>query len=213
MNKYKSSHNCDNIAAFTYNSYSMHHCADILRIKHCSTLHGAEGLHFSDIIAHNFVAAMLIGFTQRIRTVSEGQEGAVDLFQLQIIISSLRSVEREHRMDICLLESSTNATVETYISASNMFDATFGRRGNLDDPITQSRDLSPGERTISSPLLTYIRNDFVPEEIECYTIRIFPVDVPGRRELFTCNEDDAGADSYFCEHTICIEDDDDKCYF
>ena len=58
-----------------------------------------------------------------------------------------------------------------------------------------------------------IRNDIIPEEIECYTIRIFPVDVPGRCELFTCNEDNAGADSYFCEHTICIEDDDGKCYF
>ena len=38
-----------------------------------------------------YVAAMVIGFTQRIRTVSEGQEGAVDLFQLQIIGFSLRS--------------------------------------------------------------------------------------------------------------------------
>ena len=82
MNKYKSSHNCDNIAAFTYNSYPMHHCADILHIKHCSTLHGAEGLHFSNIIASNFVAAMLIGYTKRIRTVSEGQRGAVDIFAL-----------------------------------------------------------------------------------------------------------------------------------
>ena len=169
-------------------------------------------LHALFTFVRIFIAEMIIGFTERIRTVSEGQYGAVELFPLQIIVSSLRTSEREHRMDFHLLESSTNATVETYISASNMFDATFGQRGNLDDPITQSRDLFPGERTISFRLLTYIRNDFVPEEIECYTIRIFPVDDPGRRELFTCNEDNAGADSYFCEHTICIEDDDGKCY-
>ena len=155
MNKYKSSHNCDNIAAFTYNSYPMHHCADILHIKHCSTLHGAEGLHFSDIIEGNFVAAMLIGFTERIRTVSEGQKGAVDLFQLWINVSSLRSAEREHPMDFRLLESSTNATVETFTPASIIYDATFGVRVNLNDPIRESRDLLPGERTISYPLLTY----------------------------------------------------------
>ena len=60
------------------------------------------------------------------------------------------------------------------------------------------------------PMGTFIRNDFNPEGIECYTLRIFPVGVPGRRELFTCNEfeDGVGADNCFCEHTICIEDDD-----
>ena len=37
-----------------------------------------------------------------------------------------------------------------------------------------------------------------------------PVDVPGRRELFTCNEDDSGAINYFCQTEICIEDDDGR---
>ena len=60
--------------------------------------------------------------------------------------------------------------------------------------------------------LVAIRNDFIPEEKECFTIRIIQVDVPGRKELFTCKEDNAGADSYFCDHTICIEDDDGRCF-
>ena len=72
-------------------------------------------------------------------------------------------------MGFRLLESSTNATVETLTAASNMFDATFGFRANLDGPIDEYRDLLPGERTISPLLLTVIGNDFVPEEIECYT--------------------------------------------
>ena len=76
---------------------------------------------------------------------------------------------------------------------------------------TLYRDLLLGERTVS-PLLTVIRNDFIPEEKKCFTIGIFPVDIPGRRELFTCNEDSAGTDSYYFEHTICIEDDDGKCF-
>ena len=158
-----------------------------------------------------FVAAMIIGFTQRIRTVSEGQEGAVDLFQLQIIVSSLRSAERVHPIVFRILETSTNATVETLTPTSNIFDATFGLRVSPNDPIEESTDLFPGERT--TYLLTVIRNDLIPEEIECYTIRIFPFDVVGRRDLFTCNEDNAGADSYFCEHTICIEDGKSILYF
>ena len=163
------------------------------------------------IIVRIFVAAMVIGFTQRIRNVSEGQEGAVDLFELKIIVSSLRSAERVHPIVFRILETSTNATVETLTPASNVFDATFGLRVSPNDPIEVHRDLLPGEMT--TYLLTAIRNDLIPEEIECYTIRIFPFDVPGRRDLFTCNEDSEGADSYFCEHTICIEDDDGKSIF
>ena len=164
------------------------------------------------VLLYAFFAAMIIGFTERIRTVSEGQESAVDLFQLQIIVSSLRSAERVHPMLFRIVESRTNATVETLIPASNVFDATFGSRANPDYPIAETMNLLPGKRTVSPPLVTAIRNDIIPEEIESYTIRIFPVDIPGRREQFTCNEDSEGADSYFCEHTICIEDDDGKCF-
>ena len=162
-------------------------------------------------IVRIFVAAMVIGFTQRIRTVSEGAVPGVDLFQLQINVSSMRPAERVHPMLFRLLESRTNATVETLTSASNVFDATFGRREDPRDPIEEHRDLPLGETTVS-PLQTAIRNDLIPEEKECFTIIIFPVDVPGRKELFTCNEDKAGADSYFCVHTICIEDDDGRCF-
>ena len=152
---------------------------------------------------------MIIGFTERIRTVSEGAVPGVDLFQLQINVSSLRTSEREHPIKFRLQESSTTATVDTVVASSNVFDATFGSRENPDGPIEEYRDLQPGERTISH-LTTAIRNDFIAENEECYTIRIFPVDVPGRRELFSCNEDSVGAESYFCEHTICIQDNDGK---
>ena len=151
---------------------------------------------------------MIIGFTERIRTVSEGQEPGVDLFQLEINLASARTAEREHPMIFRLQEPSTNATIETLIESSPVFDATFGLRANPDDPIEEARDLDPGSRTVRPPLQTAIRNDLMSEDTECYTIRVFPVDVPGRRELFECNEDVVGEDNYFCEHTICIEDDD-----
>ena len=155
---------------------------------------------------------MLIGFTERIRTVSEGEAPGVELFEVEINAASLRTAEREHPMVFILQESSTNATVETLLPSSSYYDATFGLRANPDDPIEETRDLEPGLLTVGPPLLTAIRNDLTPEDKECYTIRIFPVDVPGRRELFTCNEDGAGADNYFCEHTICIEDEDSESF-
>jgi hypothetical protein len=153
--------------------------------------------------------AMIIGFTQRIRTVCEDQVPGVDLFQLAINVETVRTAERGHPMAFRLLETITNATVETLIAASHVFDATFGLRENPDGPIEETRDLDPGTRTVVPLLLTAIRNDLIPEELECYTIRIFPVDVLGRRKLFECNEDDDMANNYFCEHTICIQDDDD----
>ena len=151
--------------------------------------------------------AMIIGFTQRIRTVSEGQVPGMDMFQLEINVESVRTAEKEHPMLFRLQETSTNATVETLTPASPLFDATFGLRENPDDPIEETRDLDQGTRTVL-PLLTTIRNDLIPEKLECYTIRIFSRDVPGRQALFECNDDTEMADNYFCVHTICIEDDD-----
>ena len=150
---------------------------------------------------------MIIGFTERILTVSEGQVPGVDSFLLQINVASLRPSEREYPMGFRLREASTNATIETQIPSSPVFDATFGLRENPDYPIEEHRNLAPGLLTVQPPLLTAIRNDFIPEHKECYTIRIFLVDVLGRHELFDCNEDGVGADNYFCQHTICIEDD------
>ena len=163
------------------------------------------------IIVRIFVAVMAIGFTQRIRTVSEGAVPGVDLFQLQINVSSMRPAERRSPMLFRLLECCTNATVETLTAASNVFDATFGFREDPRDPIEEHRDLPLGETTVS-PLQTAIRNDLIPEETECFTIRIIQVDVLGRHVLFDCNYGHLDVDSYFCEHTICIEDDDGRCF-
>ena len=60
------------------------------------------------------------------------------------------------------------------------------------------------------PLSTAIRNDFLSEAEECYSLRIFPIAIPGLREVFMCNDDDTNPTNYFCTHTICIQDDDGK---
>ena len=92
---------------------------------------------------------MAIGFTQRIRTVSEGAVPGVDFFQLQINVSRMRPAERRHPMSFRLQECCTNATVETLTAASNVFDATFGHKEDPHDPIEEHRDLPLGETTVS----------------------------------------------------------------
>ena len=155
---------------------------------------------------------MIIGFNERIKTVSEGDVQGVDTFQVKVNVASQRTAEREHPMVFRLQESSTNATIETLLASSPFFDTTFGVRDSLGGPIEELRHLEPGLLTVVPTLVTAIRNDFVPEDRECFTLRIFHVHVPGRRELFRCNEDGVGADNYFCEHTTCIEDDDGESF-
>ena len=153
---------------------------------------------------------MIIGFTERIHYVSEDEVPGEEFFVHITNVTSVRTAERVHRMVVRLQETSSNATVDTLISSSSVFDASFGIRQGPNGAIEERRELAPGSLTLHPPLQTRIRNDFRPEDRECFTIRIVPVDFPDRRERFTCNEDGEGADNHFCEHTICIEDDDDS---
>ena len=153
---------------------------------------------------------MIIGFSKRVSTVPESDalEGE-DLFPFDIDVAILRLAEREHRM-LFRLQSGGTAIVEPDNDRVNAFlDATFGRRNTPEHPIETDRSLRPFNNNFPS-LRAEIRNDLRPEDEECFTIRILPVIVPGRQELFSCNEDDTGSTNYFCETTICIEDDDGK---
>ena len=134
-----------------------------------------------------------------------------DVWLLPIEVATVRTAEREHPMNFRLQVSSSSAIVEPIGAVANpLYDATFGSRHNIDDPIEVYFVLEALQDTIP-PLTTFIINDRRPEDKkECFTIRIFPGDFIGRRELFACNEDDSGADNYFCQHTICIEDDDGR---
>ena len=142
--------------------------------------------------------------------MSEGLVPGVDEFPLEIDVATLRVPEREHRMLYRVLSSGT-AIVALFAFFDNLdFDARFG--GVQADPIEQRDQLLPG-RDIINPLITAIRNDFIPEDEECYSIQISPIDIPGLRELFSCDFVDTSSTppmSVFCEHTICIANDDGK---
>ena len=108
------------------------------------------------------------------------------------------------------LQSGGTAIVEPGGSLENtLLDAVFGTRDPSDSeaPIQEEFDLERLVAVIPS-LPADIRDDKRPEDEDCFTIRIFPVDVPGRRELFDCYEDEDGVTDFFCETTICICDGD-----
>ena len=155
---------------------------------------------------------MIIGFTERVRTVPENGIDGFDIYQLLVHVATLRTSERDHFMIFRYLESSSTAIVDPLDSSTANSDVIFGIRGSPNDPIEVHLDLEAGESLIQ-PLFVSIRNEFVPEEEECFTLRIIPADVPRRDELFTCNEDGEGANNYYCEHTICITDVDGKLVF
>ena len=148
------------------------------------------------------LSAMVIGFTDRRQTVSEG----LDEFPLELDVAILRVSEREHRILYRVLSSGTARVVSYTFFDSLDFDARLGIIQA--DPIEQMDILLPGRDSIL-PLQTAIRNDFVPEDEECFSIQISPVDIPGLRELFMCDYSDDSR-NIFCVHTICIENDDGR---
>ena len=154
---------------------------------------------------------MIVGFTTRTVYVPENNAPpGFDVWLLPIEVATVRTAEREHPMIFRVQGASSSANVEPLGAVEDpLYDAIFGTRNNTGDPIEEFFILEALEDTIDNRI-AFIRDDRRPEDLECFTIRIFPVDVPGRRELFTCNEDDSGADNYFCQTEICIEDDDGK---
>ena len=142
--------------------------------------------------------------------MSEGLVPGVDEFPLEIDVATLRASERVHRMLYRVLSSGTAAVVSFAFFDNLDFDARFGVVQA--DPIEQEDQLLP-LRDFIDPLITAIRNDFIPEDEECYSIQISPIDIPGLKELFSCDFVDTSSTppmDFFCAHTICIEDDDGK---
>ena len=126
---------------------------------------------------------------------------------LQIPVTADSISERDHRLVFHLLESSSTALVVDHNFPSAAFDAIFGFRSSPESQITVYYDIRRGESELPFPLRVFIRNDFLIEDEECFSIRLMSADIANSAQ-FTCNDDESGATNFFCEHTICIEDDD-----
>ena len=153
---------------------------------------------------------MVIGFTEERQYVSENELPGVSEFHVFIEPNTLRVSEREHRMLFRLFASGTAYVVSFASFSATDFDARYG--GVEGDPIEEMDFLDPGENTIR-PLRTQIVNDFRVEDEECFTIQVSPINIPGLRELFICDFVDISTSpptNYYCEHTMCIQDDDGK---
>ena len=142
---------------------------------------------------------MIIGFEIRKQTVNESDvPPGFDTLDIMISVRTQRTSEREQQMDFQFISSGSTAIVVQQTDPGSIYDAIF---------LDNVQVLLPGEVNIP-PIITSIRNDFLPEDQECYTIEITSDDIAGVRDLFSCN-DSLG---FFCEHTICIEDDDGKLF-
>ena len=166
--------------------------------------------HFQLFLPH-YPLEMIIGFDQRYSNVLENAGGTTDLSSISISVSSMRTSERDYKIVFRYQQSSNTAIVETFTNQSNpLYDALFGIRrdnGLAGAPIVVTQILRLGNIMIPS-VMTKVRNDIRPEDRECYTISIMTIDIEGVRESFTCNEDDSNSTKFFCDHTICIFDDD-----
>lgn len=147
---------------------------------------------------------MIIGFNQRSQTVSEHDPSSGTEFRrITIDVTAERISERSHIIIFRYLESSSTAIVENNLIQRNpSFDALFSNEDS--DPIQEFVTLRPGEDTVPS-LEIAIRNDFLIEPQECFTIGVYHGEAT--RKSFQCKEDN-DATNFFCYHTVCIEDDD-----
>ena len=159
--------------------------------------------------------AMIIGFSRRRQFISESDAppgtGAITLL---LDIRSLRISERDHHITFYLTET-CNTTVEAYNTpfGSQNIDALFGQfEDDIDSTtIKHLEQLNFGRLTLEHTVTTTVINDFYPENLECYDIRILELDAPNNNyfDTFSCNDDAIPAtEDFFCVHTICIEDDD-----
>ena len=150
---------------------------------------------------------MVIGFSQRRQTVSESDAPPQqDSFDLTLNVHSLRLSELEYEIQFRALRTGTAHVESIDFENITRVDALFGTRADRADPLVDSQNLTISTLEVST--VTKIIQDFSPELLECYTIRILSPDIARDRDIFTCFEDEDNEMDFFCLQTVCIEDDD-----
>ena len=157
----------------------------------------------------HLLTEMVIGFVERSTTVSEGFTGPFDdVFEIPIGVSSLIISEREYNVSFVVQDSDETIIVVGTNDVTLGFDAQFGVVE--ENSITADHILQIGEKDIVDELRVGIRNDLNPENTECFSLRIISTDIAGERFIFDCNDESESTPGFFCEHEICIIDDDGR---
>ena len=137
--------------------------------------------------------------------MSEGEAQPEEFISITVNVSKNGTSELNYYIYFRYQDITSSAIVEPLNSTDSEYDALFGERLDSNEPIEETRCIRSGQ-TLTS-IHFKILNDLIPEEEECFTLRILQEDVPFLRNMRECNEN---GDSFFCEHTICIIDDDGK---
>ena len=147
---------------------------------------------------------MFIGFTERIQTVSEGEVQPEEYIPITVNVSTNRISEINYNVYFRYQDVTSSAIVEPLSSNESIeYDALFGERLDSNKPIEELQEIRSGQTSTSIQIK--ILNDLIPEKKECFTLRILSANSPRIRP--ECNEH---GKTFFCEHTICIIDDDGK---
>ena len=154
---------------------------------------------------------MIIGFTQRTQTVSEANRPFLRE-QITVDVRSMVVSEIDYNISFEAPASNIGRTANVGdIQAANIldYDALFGVFNPSTDDLEDFRLLNNGSRGLTIPLTLTIVNDFYPEPMECFTIYLASPDVVGDHDIYyECFDDNDNINSFFCQHQICIEDDD-----
>ena len=135
-----------------------------------------------------------------------------DSFILPIAFEAVRTSELEYITRIQVVESISTAIVAPInVPGITMFDATFGVRDNPEDPIREDHSIEAGTNYLQGILRVSLTDDLHIEPDECFTLTASTRNDFGQSAPCNDNDDDS-ATSYFCEHTVCIEDDDGMLY-
>ena len=149
---------------------------------------------------------MILGFGERRQTVSEADAtSGQEFINRQICITSLRTSEIAYPVGVRSVFGG-QPTIEPMDDIQNpMYDGLFGSREEDTIYNLVIMDILEVNTVVLSPLHITIRDDFLPEEEECFELSIFQVEPETFTVNFMCN---AAGDEFVCIHLICIEDND-----
>ena len=152
-----------------------------------------------------FCTEMVIGFAERIKSVSESEAGdGFDSFDVPILAHSQIPSEVQIEVQIRVVSGFGQAIVRETNTMDTDYDALFG--SVVMNRLLEIRQLpGDGETVDLATILIKVRNDLRAEdEVECLNLQIEKTDF--ERTSFTCYND--FPTDYSCIFTLCIVDDD-----